>query len=205
MNGEIDKQNRPSPEDTVLIRAFQADDKAAFDNLVLRYQDKVFGLCYRFLGEYEDASDCAQETFVKVYRSLKGFGFRSAFSTWLYRITVNVCKNRLTSKQYRVSRRMVRLDDPGDPASGIYPVEISDESLSPAEEGERRERQVLIQKAIDSLPPEQKTVVVLRDIEGFSYAEIAGITGANLGTVKSKLARARARLSEKLSGVVNPH
>ena len=189
-------------EDTALLKAFQVGEKDAFDKLVLKHKNRVFGLCYRILGDYEEANDCAQETFVKVYRSLERFRFDSTFSTWLYRIAVNTCKNKLKSTQYRRSKKMVRLDNPGNQEEGGHPVQVRDKSLSPAGELERKEIHVLIQKAIDSLPEEQKTVVVLRDIEGMSYEEIARIGGYNLGTVKSKLARAREKLREKLIGVV---
>jgi len=165
------------------------EESINFDELVLEHKDKVFNLCYRFLGNYEEADDCAQETFVKVYRSLKDFRRESSVSTWIYRIAVNTCKNRVASAQYRRSRNMAQLD------------EVGDEKLSPATEADRREKGELIQEAIDSLPPDQKSVVILRDIEGLSYEGVAEATGLNLGTVKSKLARARQALREKLKGL----
>jgi RNA polymerase sigma-70 factor (ECF subfamily) len=183
-------------KDRVLVRAFLAKDKSAFDKLVLKYQNKIFNLGYRLLGDYEEANDCAQEVFIKVYRSLKNFRFDSAFSTWLYRITVNTCKNKMASLQYRYNKKTLRLDNPRKS------VELGDTSHSPPVVLERKEKERFIQKAINTLPEEQKTVVVLRDIEGLSYEEIANITGYNLGTVKSKLARARQQLRKKLKGIV---
>ena len=202
MGERIEGSKRGDLEDATLIKTFFDGDRSAFDALVLRYKDKAFNLCYRFLGNYEEANDCAQEAFVKAYRYLKDFRFESAFSTWLYRITVNVCKNRLTSLDYRQSKKMVRLDNPKQTDSGSYNVEIADESLSPVVEVERKEKENLIQEAIDSLPDEQKTMVVLRDVEGLSYDEIVKITGYKLGTVKSKLSRAREALMEKLKGMI---
>jgi len=202
MNGDISKPNTSQQDDTDLVKAFQAGNKTVFDKLVLKYKDKVFNLCYRFLGDYTEADDCAQEAFVKVYRSLQGFRLESSFSTWLYRLTVNTCKNKLSSLEYRYRKKMVRLNNPKQTDEGIYPIEIKDESLSPIIEIERKEKGMLIQKAIDSLPEEQKTVVVLRDIEGLSYEEIVKITGYNLGTLKSKLARARRELQDRLRGVI---
>jgi RNA polymerase sigma-70 factor (ECF subfamily) len=202
MDEQRDGSNTRFQEDASLVKAFLAEDKNAFDRLVLKYKDKVLNLCYRILGDYEEASDCAQETFVKVYRSLKSFRFESSFSTWLYRIAVNTCKNKLTSLQYRYSRMMVRLDEPGNPEQDSHSIEIGNDSLSPVTELERKEKGRFIQEAIDSLPKEQKTVIVLRDIEGMSYEDIAKITGFNLGTVKSKLARARQVLREKLRGLI---
>ena len=202
MGGEVNKKAISYGEDEALVKDFQIGGVGAFDKLVLKHKNRVFNLCYRFLGDYDEANDCAQETFVKVYYSLKKFRLGSAFSTWLYRIAVNICKNRLKSAEYRHSRKMVRLDNPKQSEKGTYSVEIADHSLSPVTVLERKERQMLIQSAIDSLPEEQKAVVILCDIEGLSYAEIARISGYNLGTVKSKIARARERLREKLTGVI---
>lgn len=190
-------------EDTLLIRAFNSGETSAFDKLVLKYRNKVFNICYRFLADYEEANDCAQETFVKIYRSLNNFRFESSFSTWLYRIALNTCKNKVVSLEYRFSRRMVRLDSQaGDYEEKSCPLEIGSETLSPEAEIDRKEKSVIIEQAIYSLPQDQKTVVVLRDIESFSYEEIARITGFNLGTVKSKLARARQALRERLRGLI---
>jgi len=202
MSEETKKRSTLPQEDAALVRAFQAGDKGAFDRLVLKHKDKLFNMCYWFLGDYEDANDLAQETFIKVYRSLKKFRFQSAFSTWLYRIAVNTCKNRLASSEVRHKKKMIWLDNPGDPQGGDPAVAIQDESASPMVELERKEKRMLIRQAIDSLPIEQKTVVTLRDIEGLSYEETSNITGLNLGTVKSRLARARLDLRKKLRRVV---
>jgi RNA polymerase sigma-70 factor, ECF subfamily len=190
--------------DGQLIKACQdhPQDSTAFDKLVVKYQHKVFNLCYRYLGDHEEANDSAQEVFLKVYRSLKAFRFESAFSTWLYRITVNTCKNKLVSAEYKYKKKMVRIDEPVDPAEGDCKFEIKDESKSPAVELEKQEKEKLIQEAIDSLPEDQKRMVVLRDIESLSYEAIAEISGLNLGTVKSKLSRARAALCDKLRRLV---
>lgn len=189
-------------EDEALVTAFQDGNKKAFDELVLKHQDRVFNLCYRLLGDYQEANDSAQETFVRVYQSLNKFRKESKFSTWLYRIAVNTCKNRLKSLEYRFGKKMVRFDNPQSAEDGPPSMEIRDEAISPFAELEKKEKLKTIHKAIESLPAAKKTVVILRDVEGLSYEEIAGITGYNLGTVKSKLARARSDLREKLKGVV---
>jgi RNA polymerase sigma-70 factor (ECF subfamily) len=202
MNEDIKKPAGEPREDAALIRAFHKGDKVAFDRLVLKHKDRLFNLCYRLLGDYEEANDSAQETFIKVYRSLKRFRFESAFSTWLYRIAVNTCKNKLKSSAFRQKRKMVPLDNP-IPANLNSPGrEIKDESPSPASALEKKERMRVIQEAINALPPEQKEVVTLRDIEGFSYEEVVEITGFSLGTVKSRLARARLDLRKKLRSLV---
>ena len=188
-------------EDAELIKAFQAGKKAAFDELVLSHKDKVFNLCYWFVGDYQDANDLAQDVFFKAFKALKNFRFESAFSTWIYRIAVNTCKNRLKSFQYRLKKKFVHLNNTAA-AKNNPGVEIADESSSPEIELGRKEKSRLIQTAINSLPTGKKAVVVLRDIEGLSYEEISSVTGFNLGTVKSKLARARQDLREKLKGEV---
>lgn len=202
MNEEMEKPIGLPTEDVTLVAAFLGGDRTAFDRLVLKYQDRMYNLCYWFLDDYQEANDAAQETFIKVYRSLKGFRSESAFSTWLYRIAVNTCKNRLKSSAYRQRNKMVRLGNPGESEGSESSVEVRDESGSPVAELEKKERLTLIRQAVNSLPSEQKTVVALRDIEGLSYDEIASITGLNLGTVKSRLARARLDLKERLKGVI---
>ncbi len=202
MNEEIKKQAGSPEGDAVLIRAIQAGDIAAFDKLVLKHKDKLFNLVYWFLGDYQEANDCAQETFIKVFKSLKKFRFESAFSTWLYRIAINTCKNRLKSSAYRWKKKTVPLENPEGANGGNFSLEIQNYSTSPVIQLEKKERLMLIQKSINSLPEEQKRVVVLRDIQGLSYDEIADITGLNLGTVKSRLARGRLELRNKLRGKI---
>jgi RNA polymerase sigma-70 factor (ECF subfamily) len=189
-----------SGEDALLVEAFQKGDKKAFDELVIKHKDRIFNLCYRFLGDYEEANDSAQEAFVKAYGSLNTFRLESAFSTWLYRIAVNTCKNKLGSAAYRAKRKTVSLDNPGKNEDGPLPVEIQNGTPSPLARMEEKEKMALVQKALDTLPTEFKMVVTLRDVEGLSYEDIAEITGLHLGTVKSRIARARTELRNKLRG-----
>ena len=191
-----------SGEDALLIEAFQRGDKKAFDELVIRHKDRIFNLCYRFLGDYEEANDSAQEAFVKAYGSLNTFRLESAFSTWLYRIAVNACKNKLGSAAYRAKRKTVSLDNPGNSEDGPLPMEIQNGTPSPLARMEEKEKMALVQRALDTLPTEFKMVVTLRDVEGLSYEEIAEVTRLNLGTVKSRIARARTDLRNKLRGVL---
>ena len=200
---KADKIEEPNMDDCQLVRDVQADNRAAFDRLVLKYQDRIFNLCFRMLGDYDEACDSAQETFIKVYRNIHAFKFKSAFSTWLYRIAINTCKNNISSLSYRMRKKSVRLDAPAknmDDDNG--PIEVRDDSSNPANIYEKKERDVIIQKAIESLPAKQRMLVVLRDIEGKSYEEIVEITGLKEGTVKSKLSRARQGLREMLKGVI---
>jgi RNA polymerase sigma-70 factor (ECF subfamily) len=204
MNWKADKIKEPDMDDLQLVRAVQADNRAAFDSLVVKYQDSIFNLCFRMLGDYDEARDSAQETFIKVYRNINAFKFKSAFSTWLYRIAINTCKNNISSFSYRMRKKTIRLDAPArdmeddDNAS----IDVRDDSSNPADIYENKEREMIIQKAIESLPAKQRMLVVLRDIEGKSYEEIVEITGFKEGTVKSKLSRARQELRDKLRGVI---
>jgi len=195
----MDNIDRKTDEDFILIKAFLTGDNSAFDKLVINYQNRIYNTCYRILGNYEDANDSAQDVFISVFRSLKKFRFRSSFSTWIYRITINTCRNKLRSAGYRRRMKTVRLYNPVDGKEESLSMEIGDDNRTPAKELARKEKAILIQNAIDSLPDPQKTVVVLRDVEGLTYEEIASITELNLGTVKSKIARARHKLREKLS------
>ena len=184
------------------VRSVLNNDQSAFDKLVHRYQDKVFNLCNRMMGDYEEARDCAQETFVRAYRALKGFRFEASFSTWILTIAVNICRNRLKSLEHKYRRGMLRIDSCVDGTEGSNGIEIEDPAPNALAQLTKKEQDQLLQEAIDGLPHDAKIVTVLRDIEGFSYEEIVLITGYNPGTVKSKLARAREHLRRKLKGLI---
>jgi len=190
-------------EDSGLVRAFQRGDRSAFDQIVLRHKNRIFNLCHWFLGDYQEANDSAQLSFIKAFRSLNRFRFESAFSTWLYRIALNTCKNRINSTAYRQKRKTISLDNPGHSHNETRSLDLEDDAPSPLTRLEQMERQRVIREAIDSLQVEHKEVVTLRDIQGLSYEEIAVATGVRLGTVKSRLSRARQELKEKLRSVIN--
>jgi RNA polymerase sigma-70 factor (ECF subfamily) len=200
MNNRIKKPGGSSRADTVLIRAVQAGDMAAFDELVLKHKDRLFNLVYWSVGDYQDANDCAQEIFIKVFKSIKKFRFESAFSTWLYRIAINTCKNRIKSSSYRWKKKTVSLETANSSKNGNPFSDIVNGAPTPVKALEKKERTMRIQNAINSLPEEQNRVVVLRDIQGLSYQDISDITGLNLGTVKSRLARGRLELKNRLKG-----
>ena len=202
MNRDPGRTDGGSDNDRTLIRDFLSGNRSAFDRLLLRHKDRVFSLCYRFLGDYQEAEDSAQDAFVKVYTSLKRFRFESSFSTWLYRIVFNTCMNKLNSLKYRFAKGSVSLKDLENRREGAQEREIRDDGPTPAMELERKERMELIQEAINSLPPRQKVAVILRDIQGLSYEEIADITGWNIGTIKSRIARARLGLRDRLRGQI---
>ncbi|MDB9823307.1 sigma-70 family RNA polymerase sigma factor [Deltaproteobacteria bacterium] len=199
MNKDIVNKNK---DDEVLVEDFQSGNRVAFDKLVLKYKDRIFNLCYRFMGDYHESEDCSQDVFLKVYSSLKRFRFKSSFYTWLYRIAVNTCRNRLKSQGYRRMKKSVPLSNPEDGSKGHRVIEIGDEGRTPIAELEKKERIKMLQSAIDSLPADQKGVIILRDMEGLSYNEIKHITGYRLGTVKSKLSRARHDLRKRLGRII---
>lgn len=187
-----------SVDDAALIRLFLSGDAGAFDRLVVRHQDRVFNLCFRFLGDVHEADDLAQDVFIKAFTALHAFRFESAFSTWLYRIAVNTCRNRIKSLAYRFKKTAHSLHSEKGNIHGA----LSDESASPGAALERKERSRRVQQAVDALPGDKKTVLILRDFEGLTYEEIAALTGLKPGTVKSRLARARQQLRETLAGVL---
>jgi RNA polymerase sigma-70 factor (ECF subfamily) len=187
-------------EDRTDIAAFLSGDRAALDRLILRHKDRVFNLCYRLLGDYSEAEECAQETFIKVFRSIGGFRFESSFSTWIYTIAVNLCRNRRDSAEHRFWKRVLRFGRNSPEKDGPEDFEIEDPAPSPLVRMTEKEKQILLQSAIGSLSHDHRTVIILRHVEELSYEEICKITGYNLGTLKSKLARARLALQKKLQG-----
>lgn len=165
----------------------RAGEASAFEELVTTYQHRVFGVALRMLGSAAEAQDVAQEAFLRAHRGLGEFRGDAKLSTWLYAITSRLCLNRLASGERRLVRHgeetLLRLSDPG---------RRPDAAL------ERSELESALARAIAELPEERRIVVVLRDIEGLAYEEIAQALDVELGTVRSRLHRARADLKEKL-------
>lgn len=184
-----------------LVKRCQEGSQEAFDELVLKYQKKVFNLAYRLLDNYDEANDIAQEVFVRVFHSIRGFRGECGIFTWLYRITVNLSKNRLKVLN-REKKKLESLDDPVTTEEGEVKREVLDRRPLPSEVVAEEEKSALIQSALNSLADEFREVVILRDIESLSYEEIARILKINIGTVKSRLHRARLELKDKLKGVL---
>ena len=114
MNAENITSSDRSENDFDLVNAFKRGDHSAFEKIVLKYQDRVYNLCYRFLGDKQEAEDSAQDIFIKVYKALKGFKLKSSFYTWLYRIVINTCKNRVKSLEFRRAKSRISIDDDQD-------------------------------------------------------------------------------------------
>ncbi|MFZ5945407.1 MAG: RNA polymerase sigma factor [Bacillota bacterium] len=179
-----------------LIARSQNGDLNAFEELVAKYERKVYAIAYRFMGNPEDASDLSQEAFLKAFQSIKGFRQEASFSTWICRIVSNVCRDELR-KLKRTSK--TSLDEEIWLEEGTVAKQLKDESPTPEQIFESNELKEYLQGLINNLTPEYRMVVVLRDIKGYSYEEIAEILDCSLGTVKSRLNRARKALKDKIN------
>lgn len=183
--------------DQELVKKSIHGDGQAFDELVLNYQNKVYALAYRYMSNEEDAYDMSQETFIKAYRSLKSFKGDSSFGTWIFRITTNVCLDEIRRRKRRVVP--FSLDEPLATLDGEeVEKEIPDSSLSADRIYEQKEFNQYIQKKLDEMKPEHKTAIILRDVMELSYEEIASVLDCSIGTVKSRISRARVILQKKL-------
>jgi RNA polymerase sigma factor (sigma-70 family) len=180
-------------EEQRLVEAGQRGDVEAFNQLVRLYESRVYNLCYRMLGDADAAADVAQDTFISAYRNLHRFR-GGVFRSWLLRIATNACYDALRARKRRPS---VSLDAAQEADDGPA-FDIPDPSESPDDAALRRELAAAIQRGIDQLPDDQRAVVILSDVQGLAYEEIAEVTNTNLGTVKSRLSRARARLRDIL-------
>ena len=183
--------------DQELVKRSIQGDGQAFGELVFNYQNKVYALAFRYMGNEDDAYDMSQETFIKAYRSLHSFKGESSFSTWIYRIATNVCLDEIRRKKRRVVP--LSLDEPLATLDGEeVEKEIPDSSLSADRIYEQKEFSQYIQKLLDQMKPEHKTAIILRDVMELSYEEIASVLDCSIGTVKSRINRARGILQKKL-------
>ena len=181
-------------EERRLVEVAQRGDVESFNELVRLFEGRVYNLCYRMLGDAESAADAAQDAFLAAFRNLKSFRGGS-FRSWMLRIATNTCYDTLRVRKRRPS---VSLDIEADDESASSPLQIADTAESPDDFAQRRELAAAIQDGLTVLPDEQRIVLILSDIQGLAYEEIAQITNSNLGTVKSRLSRGRARLREVL-------
>jgi RNA polymerase sigma-70 factor (ECF subfamily) len=184
-----------------LVERAKAGERVAFARLVDEYQDKIHGYVYRMLGDAEEAEDVAQETFLRAFQSLPSFRGAASFHTWLYRIASNLSID-VARRNRRQKDGAFSLDEPMESSDGDYDREIADEGAGPEQLTARREVQELVRRAIGDLPEKLRTVVVLYELQGESYEDIAEILGCPLGTVKSRLFNARAELKDKLEQLV---
>jgi RNA polymerase sigma-70 factor (ECF subfamily) len=180
--------------DLKLVERSKEGDLAAFEELVRMYQKQIYNLGYRMMGNEEDASDITQEAFLKAYKSIKKFNAKSSFGTWIYRIAVNVCIDELRKRKKAKLYPIVHNDDLDEKGHKL----VVDTNDLPEERMEKRETRKKVRQAINRLPEDHRAVIVLRDIQERSYQEIADILGLNIGTVKSRINRARSSLKEEI-------
>ncbi len=180
---------RQEPGDVELIRGFKRDNESTFERLVLKYQNRIYSLCRHILGNAHDAEDAAQDIFIKAYQNLNNFKPEASFYTWLYRIAVNTCldykKRPFFESIFKSSTKGVGEEFISEPAS---------DEPSPEKIYESKQLGQILRKSLAKLSLKLRTVIVLKEIEGLSYEEIAEVLDVSIGTVKSRISRARKEL-----------
>lgn len=193
---------RPAPavrlEDAVLVGRVREGDMDAFGLLVTKYQDKVYNTCWRMCGHAEDARDLTQEAFFRALQSIAAFKGHSGFYTWLFRIAVNLVLSHRRKAGYRRTVSLEQGDGHEDRTESLRERLADGSTPSPAGRVMAAELRESVETALEALDPDHRAVIVLRDVEGFDYAEIARVLEIAPGTVKSRLHRARAALRERL-------
>jgi len=182
-------QIMPSSEDadTILVQRISKGDKSAFEELVKKYEHSVFNLIYRYIGNYTEVEDVAQEVFIKVWRKARSFRGKSMFSTWLYRIVVNHCLNYRS----KYKQRPLSLDQ-------MMEKENIPNSMKQEIDFEKKKKAEIVRKAIDDLPGKQRMALILSKYEGKSYKEIAEFMNKSLSSIESLIFRAKVNLKKKL-------
>ena len=184
-----------SDSDNEIVKRVQQGDKEAYNILVLRYQHKVCDIAFKYVNNYVDANDVAQEAFIRAYRAIHNFRGESAFFTWLYRIVINTAKSFLEQNQKH--RYSVDIDAPDfDSQQDVRGLLVTHESPDSLIESE--ELQQVIMQAMNELPPDLKRAIVLREVDGLSYEDIAAVMDSPIGTVRSRIFRARQFIEDKM-------
>ena len=184
-------------DDSALVAEFLAGEKRAFDELVSRYNVRLINFIYRTIGDRDRAEDLVQETFVRVYRHLHRFDQTKKFSTWVYTIAGNLAKNELRNRSRNPLVLFTALKASWDEDN--RPLEWEDNTYRPDDMFRKRHLRAMVDKAVAQLPEHHRIVFVLRELEGKTYEEISDITGVNLGTVKSRLNRARNNFAQVIA------
>lgn len=177
-------------QEALTVQRVLNGDADEYEKLVLEYQKNVYNLALRMTGDPEDAADMAQEAFIKAYNSLSGYRGDSKFSVWLYRIVSNVCLDFLRAKKRRQTVSLSVTDDDGEESE----LDVADDSQSPETLFERSMTRDAVRRGLASLTPEYRQILILRELQGMSYDEIASVLGLESGTVKSRIFRARKKL-----------
>ncbi len=186
--------------DTEIVERFNAGERELFDILVERYSGKAYQIAYGVLGGKEDAEEVAQDGFVRIYKALPSFRGDSEFSTWMYRIIVNLARNKYRWNKSRGAQKNISMQAPtsADSSSPSLEMKLPDEAISPDAEAELNELQNDVYRQMQELPELYREALLLRNFEQLSYEEIARILGCKLGTIKSRIARAREELRKRL-------
>lgn len=179
--------------ESIVVHRAKKGDQDAFETLVTRYEKKVYSLAYHYAGNEQDAMDISQEAFLRVYRFLPQFNEDSQFSTWLYRVTSNVCKDYLRKRNNRAAFSLS-----GELDGEEYLMEAPDLRYNPEDVLEQKEMRRQIREGLEQLNPDHREILVMRDVLGLTYGEIASSLELEEGTVKSRIARARERLRQNL-------
>jgi len=188
-------RSSPPADEHDLIARCQAGEREAFDELIRRYQRRIYTFAYRLTGNADDAADVAADTFVRLYSSIGSFRGDSSFVTWLFRVVTNIY---LDSRKRRRAHPTQSLDEMIELEESSVQRQVEDDAPSPQRIAEDHERTALLQEAIESLPEFQRVMIVLYHVEGMAYEEIAEALSLPVGTVKSRLNRARLALRKKL-------
>lgn len=181
-------------EKKIIKKAIKGDTQA-FEKLIIQYEKKVYNICFHMFKNEHDSYDVSQEVFIKVYQSLDKFDFKSSFSTWIHRIAVNACIDEIR-KRKRKESKTESIDNTYDNESRTIQKQYVDKTLTPEENVLKKERINDIKQALDQLKEDHRMIIILRDVKGYSYEEISNILDCSLGTVKSRIARARSNLKE---------
>lgn len=180
--------------DRTIVKKAIKGNKNALEKLIIKYEKKVYNIAYQIFGNEHDANDMAQEVFIKVYKSLHKFNFKSTFSTWIYRITVNTCIDEYRKKSK--NSKVEYMDETIKQQDSIIQKQFIDKGLTPEEEIIKNENIKFVRESIDELKEDYRIIIILRDIKGYSYENIADILDISIGTVKSRISRARSKLKK---------
>ncbi|HDQ26445.1 MAG TPA: sigma-70 family RNA polymerase sigma factor [bacterium] len=191
-----EKRSLMEEADKKLIKKALEGDNRSFDSLITAYRGRIISVCLKYMRNREEALDMAQEVFCAAYKSLKSFKFEAKFSTWLYRIAVNLCINRLDALKRRKYFATESISGEGSPGSRV--VEIRDKRRPADEELEAAEVRDIIKKEATGFREPDRSIIIMRDLEGLEYEEISEVLKIPLGSIKSKLSRARERLKTRL-------
>ena len=189
-------------EDRTLVERFKQGDEAAFEILVNKYSGRAYQIAYGVLGNREDAEEVAQDVFIRIHRALPRFRGDAEFTTWMYRITMNLAKNKYRWNKIRGSKVNISIDAPleggGDGSGEERRIDLPDERMAPDEKSAFKELEKNVRDELDNLPDIYREALVMRNVEEMSYEDIANALNCKLGTIKSRIARGREELRKRL-------